>query len=232
MTTLPAYQNIKNHILNAIHNGVWKEGEAIPAEMQLAKQFGVSRMTVNRAMRELTAEQIVIRIQGSGTYVAQQKYQTTLVEIKSIADEIRARGHIHRSELQELSQSKASDTLKALFELKTKSTLYHSLIVHFENDTPIQVEDRWVNAAIAPDYLKQDFSGITANEYLMMAAPLQGVDYQIEAITAPEHIAALLHISTHEPCLVLHRKTRSMGCVASIATMWHAGTRYRFSGGF
>jgi GntR family histidine utilization transcriptional repressor len=230
--SVPAFQQIKEYLLAAIHAGHWKEGDAIPSEQALAKQFGVSRMTVNRAVRELTDEQILSRVQGSGTYVAQQKYQATLVAIKSIAEEVRARGHVHRSELHLLERSKASDTLAKQFDVKPGHALFHSIIVHFENDIPIQVEDRWVNASVAPDYMQQDFTHVTPNEYLMAAAPLQGVNYSIEAVGAPREIADMLHIAAKEPCLVLHRKTLSKGQVASVATMWHPGSRYQFAGSF
>ena len=110
--------------------------------------------------------------------------------------------------------------------------LFHSIIVHCENGIPIQVEDRWVNPDVAPDYMQQDFSVITPNEYLMAAAPLQGVNYSIEALGAPREIAAMLHIKPKEPCLVLKRRTLSKGQVASVATMWHPGGRYQFAGRF
>ena len=73
----PIFQRIKDHLLAEIAAGTWKEGDVIPSEQALVKQFGVSRMTVNRAVRELTSEQVLTRRQGSGTYVAQQKYQAT-----------------------------------------------------------------------------------------------------------------------------------------------------------
>jgi GntR family transcriptional regulator, histidine utilization repressor len=229
---VPVFQRIKDHLLAEIHAGRWKEGEAIPSEQVLARQFDVARMTVNRAVRELTAEQILTRIQGSGTYVAQHKYQATLVEIKSIAEEVRSRGHVHTSELHLLERSKASDAQAKQFGVKPGHALYHSVIVHFENAVPIQVEDRWVNAAVAPDYILQDFSLLTPNEYLMAAAPLQGVNYRIEAILPPREMAAMLHMLPKEPCLVLRRQTLSQGAVASVATMWHPGNRYQFAGGF
>jgi len=53
----PAYQEIKDHILTRIHAGEWKEGDQVPSENELAREFKVARMTVNRALRELTAEQ-------------------------------------------------------------------------------------------------------------------------------------------------------------------------------
>ena len=94
----PAYQEIKDHILTRIHSGEWKEGDQVPSENELAREFKVARMTVNRALRELTAEQILTRVQGAGTFVAQPRYESTLVEIRSISDEITARGHRHRAE--------------------------------------------------------------------------------------------------------------------------------------
>lgn len=229
---VPVYQRIKDHLLEQIHAGHWKEGDAIPSEQELSKQFGVSRMTVNRAVRELTAEQVLTRVQGSGTYVAQHKYQSTLVEIKSIADEVHARGHRHRSELHLLERAKASELMALPFGLKAGAPLFHSVIVHFENDIPIQVEDRWVNPVVAPDYMQQDFSAITPNAYLMAAAPLQGVNYSIEALSPPKEIAEMLQIQQKEPCLVLKRRTLSKGQAASVVTMWHPGSRYQFAGSF
>lgn len=229
---VPIFQRIKDHLLAEIHAGRWKEGDVIPSEQVLAKQFGVSRMTVNRAVRELTSEQILSRVQGSGTYVAQHKYQATLVEIKSIAEEVRARGHQHRSELHRLERSKASEPMAKQFEVKPGHILFHSVIVHFENNIPIQVEDRWVNSEVAPDYMQQDFSQQTPNEYLMAVAPLQGVSYRIEALSAPREVGEMLATGPREPCLVLHRKTLSKGRVASVVTMWHPGSRYQFAGQF
>ncbi len=229
---MPAFQQIKDQLLAEIQAGLWKHGDAIPSEEQLARQFGVSRMTVNRAVRELTSEQILTRIQGSGTYVAQHKYQATLVEIKNIAEEIRSRGHVHRSELHLLEPSKAIALLAKQFNVRAGRSLYHSVIVHFENALPIQVEDRWVNPAVAPDYLGQDFSLITPNEYLMSAAPLQGVNYGIEALMPSPEIAHMLQMTVLEACLVLSRTTLSQGQVASVVTMWHPGSRYQFAGKF
>ncbi|WP_256078081.1 histidine utilization repressor [Massilia sp. YIM B04103] len=228
----PIFQRIKDYLLEQIAAGHWKEGDVIPSEQALTKQFGVSRMTVNRAVRELTAEQVLTRRQGSGTFVAQQKYQATLLEIKSIAEEVRARGHAHRSSLQQLERGKASELLAKQFDLAPGHLLFHSVIVHYENGVPIQVEDRWVNPLCAPDYMEQDFAHITPNEYLMAAAPLQGATYSIEALAPPRDIADMLAIDTRQPCLVLRRQTRSAGRIASLATMWHPGHRYQFAGSF
>lgn len=228
----PAFQRIKDHVLQQIQSGQWQQGQAIPSEAALAKQFNVARMTVNRALRELSDEQTLNRVQGSGTFVAQQKYQSTLVQLRNIADEISARGHQHRGELQRLERYKADTALLRKFELTAANQLFHSVVVHFENDVPIQVEDRYVNPAVAPDYMAQDFGSQTPNAYLTRVAPLQGVKYAIEASMPSPEVAELLRMEITEPCLVLRRCTRSQGQVASVSALWHPASRYQFTGSF
>ncbi|MDB5748194.1 MAG: hutC [Massilia sp.] len=226
----PIFQRIKDYLLGEIASGRWTEGDLVPSEQALVRQFGVSRMTVNRAVRELTAEQVLTRRQGSGTYVAPRKYQATLVEIRSIADEVRARGHRHGSRLRLLEEALAPEALALQFALSPGAPLFHSVIVHFENDVPIQLEDRWVNPACAPDYLQQDFGSITPNEHLMAVAPLQGATYSIEALGAPRDVADMLGLDARAACLVLNRTTSSQGRVASVVRMWHPGHLIQLTG--
>lgn len=234
MTTpaTPAYQLIKDFILDQIHAGRWREGDQIESENELVKRFSVARMTVNRAVRELAAEGVLSRSQGAGTFVAATKYQSTLVDIKSIAEEIRARGHAHRAELIKLQTLKADAALAAEMGVVAGAPIYFSLILHRENDTPIQLEERWVNPALAPDYLKQDFGRTTPNEYLTLSAPLSRVEYRIEARRPDRTARAKLAMDKDEPCLVLHRRTFSKGLVASVANLYHPAGRYQFSGHF
>ena len=228
----PAFQRIKDYVLQQIHSGQWQEGDAIPSEAALAKQFNVARMTVNRALKELSEAQTLMRVQGSGTFVAQQKYQSTLVQLRNIADEISARGHQHKGVLQRLERFKPDAALLRQFELEGPQGLFHSVVVHHENDVPIQVEDRYVNPLVAPDYMAQDFGSQTPNAYLTRVAPLQGVQFSIEASMPNEEIAELLQIDAQEPCLVLRRRTRSHGQVASVSALWHPASRYQFTGSF
>ncbi len=98
MPKQPAYLTIKHAILANIHAGIWQTGAAIPTEIALSEQFGVSRMTVNRALKELEAERVLERRQGSGTFVAQQQFNHTFVEVRNIAEDIKAsHRHYHAS---------------------------------------------------------------------------------------------------------------------------------------
>ncbi|AIO66743.1 histidine utilization repressor [Burkholderia oklahomensis] len=228
----PAYQEIKDFILDRIHAGEWAEGDQVPSENELAREFKVARMTVNRALRELTAEQVLTRIQGAGTFVARPKYESTLVAIRSISDEIAARGHKHHARVLDLVTMKADEGLADEMQVPLNTRLFRSVMLHYENDEPVQLEERWVNPAVAADYADQDFSTITPNQYLMRVAPLQRVEYRIEAAMPDRTMREELEMSETEPCLVLHRRTWSQGVVASVVNLWHPGSRYRFTGHF
>ena len=66
----PLYQQIKDLILQSLQTGEWKPGEAIPSEMDLAARYRVSQGTVRKAIDELSADNLLVRRQGKGTFVA------------------------------------------------------------------------------------------------------------------------------------------------------------------
>lgn len=225
--TPPRYQQIKDDLLARIRAGEWKVGDAIPPEEGLARDFGVARMTVNRALRELTDAGVLTRTRGAGTFVAPPRVEAPLLEIRNIAEDIAARGHTHTAELVSLARGQAEGALADAFALPVGAPLFHSVLVHREDGRPIQVEDRWVNAALAPDYLRLDFSAETPNAYLSRVAPLASARLTVEARPAPRDIATMLGIDTRAACLVVHRVTRGADGVASVATLWHPGEHYR-----
>jgi GntR family histidine utilization transcriptional repressor len=223
----PLYEKVKNFVLGNIGSGKWARNARLPSEHELVSALGVSRMTVHRALRELTAEGHLRRIQGVGTFVAPPKPQSTLIEISNIASEIKARGSRHRAEVVTLERIRkpASDLLLA-FEFDTVKPVDHSLIVHYENDLPVQLEDRYVNASLVSGYLDQDFTAMATFEYLQNATPLTEVEHLISALPAGEDTAALLQIRPSDCCLVLHRKTWSGSVVATVNTFTYVGSRY------
>lgn len=85
--------------------------------------------------------------------------------------------------------------------------IFHSLMVHFENEVPVQIEDRCVNAAVVPDYLLQDYTATTPHDYLSLIAPLTEGEHIVEAVQATSEECALLRIMPHDPCLLIRRRT-------------------------
>ena len=103
--------------------------------------------------------------------------------------------------------------------------------MHFENDLPIQAEDRYVCAHSVPGYLDQDFTATTPNEYLSRVAPLQTVEHLIRAENPGRRIRGMLKMAGDEPCLVIHRRTWSAGQPVSFAHLYHPGSRYELTAG-
>src|ERR1039457_1296674 len=100
----PLYLKVERHILDNIGSGKWTTSSRVPCENDIVKSFGVSRMTANRALRELRDEGVLIRIAGVGSFVADRHAHAHPLEIRSIADEIRARGHVHRAQIVSLEK--------------------------------------------------------------------------------------------------------------------------------
>jgi GntR family histidine utilization transcriptional repressor len=229
---LPRYSQIKRMISARIQSGDWRPGDRIASEAELVRDIGVSRMTINRALRELTLEGQLVRVQGVGTFVAENKAQSALFEVKNIADEIRARGSRHQAKVILLQREAASDQTARLFDMKAGDEVYHSILLHLENDVPIQIEDRLVDPRLAKDYLQQDFARITPFVYLSEVAPISEAEHVIEAVLPGAEERRLLRIPAKEPCIRLHRRTWSDGKPVSCVDLTYPGSRYRLSGRF
>lgn len=228
----PLYLRIKRLIAGRVLSGAWPREQRIPSENELVRDLGVSRMTVHRALRELTEEGLLVRLQGVGTFVAPAKPQSALLELRNIADEIRGRGHEHTCDLHALRAEPATPDVAAALELGDGEPVFHSLCVHRENGVPVQVEDRFVSPAAAPHYLEQDFTRGTPNEYLSTIIPATDVEHVIEAIAPDASTLRLLELDGAEPCLQVLRTTWAGTLPVTQARLIHPGTRYRLAGRF
>jgi GntR family histidine utilization transcriptional repressor len=228
----PLYLQVKRHILDNIGSGKWGASARVPSENDLVKSFGVSRMTANRALRELSDEGILVRVAGVGSFVAEQHAHAHPLEIRGIAEEIRRRGHVHRAEIVSLERIRASAELAGDFGIAPRSDLYCSVMVHFENGRPLQLEDRYVLPKLAPDYLEVDFTQTTPHDYLIKVAPLQEAEHQLRAVMPDERTRKLLTMKRDEPCLLMIRRTWAAGQIASVARLYYPGSRYEMSGRF
>ena len=223
------YLQVKHFILEQIAGGALRAGERVPSENELTRALTISRMTANRALRELAADGVVVRVAGVGTFVAEQRVHTHPLEVRNIADEIRARGHEHRAKVLTLESVSATRELAERCNVKPGAALDHSLLTHFEDGTPLQVEERYVNPQVAPGYLRNDFSRTTPHEFLVRVAPLQRAEHTVRALVPQRRFRRLLKLEPGEPCLLILRRTFSQGRVASVADLYHPGSRYELA---
>lgn len=227
---LALFEQIKQSIVRDIESGKLKQGDKIPSETGLSKLFNTSRMTANRALKELMEEGRIVRAQGVGSFVARPKPEAALLEIKSIAKEIAEWGGVHSSEILLLREEKAGEKIAGNMDLNPLDPVFHSIILHRDRGLCVQYSERFVNPEVAPDYLKQDFNAVTPNEYLMEIAPVQEAEHIIEAVICKKNIQKHLDIKPGEPCLSLTRRTWSFDRVATYSIILSPGSRYKLKG--
>lgn len=228
--TLPhiaPYARIKRHVVERIESRQWGVASRVPSENQLAAEFGVSRMTARRALLELMQEGWLVRSQGLGTFVADRKPVLSMMEVRNIAEEIAERGHSYSNRILKMEPAAATEAIAMQLGIAPGARIFHSVIVHVDNGVPVQLEDRFVNPAVAPKYLEQDFARRTPNAYLWSVAPVEAVEHAIEAVSPTTQVARWLQIDSREACLQINRRTWSKGRVATYARLVHPGSRYR-----
>jgi GntR family histidine utilization transcriptional repressor len=226
------YARIKQHLKSELGRGRWPPGAPMPSDAELVAQFGVSRMTVTRALNELRAEGLIERVQGVGTFAAHLSRVASQLQIRDLHEEIVGRGHRHRAEVKLAREEHAGDALAARLGVEPGARVFHTLIVHHENDAALQCEDRYVNPAAAPDYLRNDFTQVTPTQYLLQVAPLWQAQYSIEAARPTAQEARLLGIGRDDPCLVVVRRTVGQDAPITLARLVHPGARYLLQGEF
>lgn len=225
----PRYLQIKQYLNEKIQTRTWPVGYKIPTEIELADEFSVSRMTANKAIKELVTDGLLKRTPRLGTFVCHKKAESPLMEIRNIAVEVRQRGHHYNSKVIKKEEVIARDNIALKIGVRNDSAVYFTQIVHYENDIPIQLEERWVNPLFVKDYLKQDFRIQTPNEYLVQVCPLSDIEHSVEAIIPNNRISELLSMDNKTPCLLLNRRTWSENKLISVALLYHPGDRYKLT---
>jgi len=226
----PRYQQLKDFIIEQISSGELRPMDRVPSENELVESKSVSRMTANRALRELNDEGYVERIAGRGTFVSDYRSRSHLLEVQNIADEIASRGHAHSSVVLRQSLQHARGEIAEALHVEQGTDVFHLLLVHSENNVAIQVEDRYVLASFAPECLQQDFISMTPSAYLTGIAPLQEAEQAVRASVPDSATRKRLDMADDEPSLVVIRRTWSEGRPVTFARLHHPGSRYELMG--
>lgn len=229
---LPPYARIKQALKQALARGDYAPGAQLPSESALVAEFGVSRMTVGRALNELAAEGLIERVQGVGSFATALDRVSSTLTLRDLHDEIAARGHAHTAEVKLLRAEVPKPALAQAFGTEPGRALHHSVILHLEAGRALQLEDRWVNPAEAPEYVQQDFTQLTPTHYLFGATTLWRARYAIEAVRPSAQEARWLGIEANAPCLLITRETFSRRGMITRARLLHPGDRYAIEGEF
>ena len=226
-SSVARYQQVKDFIAGKIQDGTWRAGDRLPSESELVAQFGIARMTVNRALRELMEQGRIVRTAGVGSFVADDKPQGNLLQIARLSDDIRRRGHDYQCQIVTVERISAPLEVAAALGLHTGESVFHSVCVHLEDGVAIQLEDRFVNPRMAPDFGQQDFTLEQPSDYLVRTVLFDQMEHVVDAVLPTPEQAALLQMEASQPCLLLTRRTWMRNVPITLVRCLHPGARYR-----
>jgi len=207
----PLYQQIKGLLLQSLQAGEWKPGEAIPSEMELAARFRVSQGTVRKAIDELAAENLLVRRQGKGTFVAthaEQHVQYRFLRLVPDSGDRAAEGPAERNIL-ECRRVRASAEVARALGLRTSDAVVQVRRVLAFAGVPTILEDLWLPGTA--------FRGLTAEQMATYRGPTYAMfelefgvrmvraEEKLRAVAADGQQAALLQVAPGSPLLSVER---------------------------
>ena len=194
-----------------ILKGDWEPGRPLPRETDLAEAYRVSRMTMNKVLTQLSKEGLLVRRKRSGTFVAQPRAQSAVMEINDIAQEVAALGMSYEWRPFEVQLRVMSDSKLRLLELGAEAAAHKVFFVnglHLAQGEPFCLETRAINATIVPAALAEDFKITVPGQWLLKSMPFSTASHRIRAVNSAGRDAKALGLPVGAACLEVLRKTK------------------------
>lgn len=214
---LSLHERILRDIEGKIVSGEWPVGHRIPFEVDMAKQYDCSRMTVNKVMTQLARAGLIDRVKRSGSFVSQPLAQSAILEINDIRKEVESLRLPYAFAVTQKFQRKATQADLVLMDVAAGAAILDLLCVHHAGNRPFCVEERLINLDAVPDAADVDFSAITPGQWLVSQVPWNTAEHQIRAMSASSAIAAALGLAVGTSVLVVERRTwGALGAVTHV----------------
>ncbi|WP_151447578.1 GntR family transcriptional regulator [Lacisediminimonas profundi] len=213
-TFSPLYQQIKALITRSLQSGEWKPGELIPSEVELAARYKVSQGTVRKAIDELSAENLVVRRQGKGTFVAthhEARAQFRFLRLMPDTGE----PHPAENRVIEVKRLRAPAEVARLLDLRAGDSVIFIKRVQSFDGVPIILDELWLPGLL--------FKGLTTERLVEYKGPMYGLfetefgtrmiraTERIRAVAADEAVAGLLGVASGTPLLSVERVSYTYG---------------------
>lgn len=202
-----SWQSLEGEIRQRIQTREWQPGELIPNEMDLAKEFGCARATVNRALRYLAEQGLLDRKRKAGTRVTLHPVRKATLHIPIIRKEIEERNQDYGYALISSKLQAPPSDVRGRMTLDDKDKLLKVEALHLADGKPFLFEDRWINVTAIPQIKKVDLSKISANEWLVVNAPFTTGYISFSAMNASNKISETLQLKENTALFVVERTT-------------------------
>lgn len=205
------YRRIHADIEKKIRSGEWAAGVRIPVEHALMEQYGCARATANKAVSALAAAGLIERHRRAGSFVAQPRIQSAVVEIPDIQAEIARQGGQYAFRLLARRKRKAAARLPEELALAGGEPLLELRGLHVVNQRPFAIEERLISLAVVPEASDVDFGANPPGTWLLQHPTLSlawtDAEHHITAINVEAQAAGLLEIAPNTACLAVERRT-------------------------
>ncbi|TLG73871.1 GntR family transcriptional regulator [Culicoidibacter larvae] len=226
----PAYKEIAEVIIHNLNEGIWKVTTPIPSEVELAKFFGVSRMTARHAIDRLVSRGYLYRIKGSGTFVNNLRYEKAIYGLTSFSEEIREKGMKPGSKIIEFERCPAEDRVAEKLMIQPDEEIFRVVRVRTADARPMAIEVAHLPVSIFPKLTKKIFKA-SLYDYIEQDLKLE-IDYSIqniEATLADYEQAQLLDINEKDALLKIELLTFfDNGRVFEFVESFYRADRYKF----
>jgi GntR family transcriptional regulator, histidine utilization repressor len=209
-----------------ILSGAWPPGHRLPFEVDLAVQYGCSRMTANKVLTQLARAGLIERRKKSGSFVAQPMAQAAVLEIHDIEAEVRSLNLPYAFELQKQRERKASATDRRHLELGEGAAVLDLTCLHRAGNRPFCLEQRLINLDTVAEAATVDFSTVAPGAWLISRVPWNAAEHRIQAVSASTEVASALGIARHAACLVVERRTWGASGPVTFVRLTYPGDRH------
>ena len=191
---VPLYYRIREDLRESIVSGELRSGDRISSERELCEEYGVSSITVKRAVLDLVAEGLLYRLPGKGTFVSQPKMERDLSQLASFTEEMLHQGLKPNSTVLDARIVPADGTVAKRLDVPIGEELISLERVRFANGEPLMLEKTFLPHALFPRLLSQDLT--SQSLYHIITG-----EYGVSLVKARE---------TLEPVIINHKEAQNL----------------------
>lgn len=174
--TSNSHTAIRASLLERIRSGEWPLGGRIPGEAELAAEYGCARTTLNRAMRSLAEDGLVVRRRKGGTRVSPAPARRATVEIPLLREQVEQTGACYGHDVRKREMLVPPPSIRQRLNLRPNQKALFLHTVHLADSVPFAFEVRWVNTKTVPQIMDEPFTDISVNEWLVRSVPFSSGD--------------------------------------------------------
>ncbi len=231
MASEPLYSVVASRAEARIRSGEWREGERIPPERALCRDFDVSRSTLRQALGELEERGLITRHQGRGTFVARPRLQLPIAGIFSIRDALRARGMVMTTRVVSVGVVEAGRQLAADLACLPGDPIVHVERLRYGDGEPMILDSAHLRAELFPGLEQADFTSRPLSDILEQdyGRSVAEATETLEPVILTPRECQLLEVPRHTPALLTRRVTRDrLGTVVTLGHVLLRGDRSRY----